>query len=211
MSAIRDIWFEAVAAARQVLAAPETAARWEGPSALREFSVRGLAGHLARAAFVVEEYLDGPPPAGRPMPAAAYFPTIVTTRNLADPLHARIRERGEAHGAAGPAALLAAFDAAVTRLRGRLAAEPADRVIGVVGGHAIGLDDYLVTRMVELTVHMDDLAVSVDIPTPTWPRAVSDAVIAHLVDAARFTHGDLAVVRALTRRERDPNEILRVF
>lgn len=207
----RSIWFEAADAARRVLAAPETRARWEEPSVLVEFTVRGLAGHLARAVVVVEEYLDGPEPEGRPMPAGAYFPTIVTTRDITDPLHARIRERGEANAAGGPAALLEAFDAVVARLRTRLPAEPADRTLAAAGGHVVRLDDYLVTRMVELTVHTDDLAASVGLPTPEWPRAVSDAVIAHLVGAARFTHGDLSVIRALTRRERDSVDALRLF
>lgn len=207
----RSIWFEAAEVARRVLAAPETSARWEAPSVLAEFTVKGLAGHLARAVVVVEEYLDGPDPDGRPMPAAAYFPTVVTTRDIADPLHARIRERGEANAAGGPTALLATFDAALARLRARLPAERADRRLAVVGGHVVRLDDYLVTRIVELAVHADDVAASVGLPTPQWSRAVSDAVIAHLVEAARFAHGDLAVVRALTRRERDSVDALRIF
>lgn len=208
---MRTLWLEAARAARHVLASPATRARWDLPSALAEFTVRGLAGHLARAVFAVEEYLDAPEPAGRPMPAAAYFPTVVATRDPADPVHVRIRARGEAHAAGGPTRLVEAFDAALARLRARLPTEPAERTLAVVGGHVVRLDDYLVTRMVELTVHTDDLAVSVGIPTPEWSRAVSDAVVTHLVEAARGRHGDLAVIRALARRERDAVEALRVL
>ncbi|HEX7126342.1 MAG TPA: maleylpyruvate isomerase N-terminal domain-containing protein [Thermodesulfobacteriota bacterium] len=208
---MRGTWLEAAGVARGLLAAPETAARWDAPSALAEFTVRGLSGHLARAVLVVESYLDAPPPSARPIPAAAYFPTVLTTRDLADPVHVGIRARGEALAADGPAALVAAVDAALARLRTRLPAEPRDRLVAVTGGHVMRLDDYLVTRMVEITVHTDDLAVSLGLATPDWPRAVSDAVVDHLVAAARHRHGDLAVIRALARRERDAVDALRVF
>ncbi|HEY8369066.1 MAG TPA: maleylpyruvate isomerase N-terminal domain-containing protein [Thermodesulfobacteriota bacterium] len=208
---MRETWFEAAAVARGLLASPETAARWDAPSALAEFSVRGLAGHLARAILVVESYLDAPPPSGPPIPAAAYFPAVLTTRDLSDPLHVGIRARGEALAADGPAALVAAVDAVLARLRTRLPAEPRDRLVAVTGGHVMRLDDYLVTRMVEITVHTDDLAVSLGLATPDWPAAVSDAVVGHLLAAARRKHGDLAVIRAFTRRERDSVDALRVF
>ncbi len=208
---MRHVWFEMAAVARGLLAAPETAARWDAPSALAEFTVRGLAGHLARAVLLVEQYLDAPATTARPIPAAAYFSTVLTTRDLADPFHVSVRQRGEEHAARGPGALVEAVDATLARLRTRLPAEPPDRVVAVAGGHAIRLDDYLVTRMVELTVHTDDLAVSVGVPTPDWPRAVSDAVVGHLVAAARHAHGDLAVIRAFARRERDAMDALRLF
>ncbi len=38
-----------------------------------------------------------------------------------------------------------------------------------------------------------------------------DLAIEALVDVARVRHGDLAVLRALTRRERDSSEALRVL
>ncbi len=208
---MRKTWLEAAVAARAVLAAPETAARWDGPSVIAEFTVRGLAGHLSRAVFTVEDYLNTLPPTGAPIPAEAYFPAVLTTRDLASPLHTKIRERGEAEAAEGPASLLAAVDAALRRIVPRLEAEPPDRTLAVFTGLVMRLDDYLVTRMVELTVHTDDLALSVGVATPTWPRAVTEVVIGHLVAAARRTHGDLAVLRALTRRERDTVDALRIF
>jgi hypothetical protein len=72
------------------------------------------------------------------------------------------------------------------------------------------LDDYLETRLVELVVHDDDLATSVDVPTEL-PGEALELAIDHLVAVARFRHGDLAVVRALARRERDISEALRVI
>ncbi|GGR10006.1 hypothetical protein [Streptomyces aurantiogriseus] len=47
-----------------LLRSPVLAERWERPSALAQFRVSGLAGHLARAVFNVERWLAEPPPAG---------------------------------------------------------------------------------------------------------------------------------------------------
>jgi hypothetical protein len=61
---------------------------------------------------------------------------------------------------------------------------------------------YLVTRVVELLVHGDDLATSVGISSVAPPAAAATLAIELLVDAARSIHGDLAVLRSLTRSER---------
>ena len=81
----------------------------------------------------------------------------------------------------------------------------------LIGGLAITLDEYLVTRTVELVTHIDDLAASIDVPTPTLPEAALVTAVDCMVEIARLRHGDLAVVRALARRERDPLAALRVF
>jgi hypothetical protein len=64
---------------------------------------------------------------------------------------------------------------------------------------------------VELVVHIDDLAVSVGRPTPDLPATATACTIGCLLEIARTRHGDLAVVRALSRRERDPISALRVL
>jgi hypothetical protein len=68
-----------------------------------------------------------------------------------------------------------------------------------------------VTRMVELVAHTDDLAVSVGLEPPPPDPDAATLVVHCLVDVARRRHGDLAVVRALTRRERDVVDALRAF
>jgi hypothetical protein len=66
------------------------------------------------------------------------------------------------------------------------------------------LDDLLVTRMMELAVHSDDLAVSVGIATPALPERAVDTVIELLSRLAVRRHGPTAVLRALSRAERAP-------
>jgi hypothetical protein len=73
------------------------------------------------------------------------------------------------------------------------------------------LDDFLVTRTMEVVVHSDDLTASVSLPTPTFPAATNDPVITLIVETRRRRHGDAAVIRAFTRRERDTGDTLRVI
>lgn len=72
------------------------------------------------------------------------------------------------------------------------------------GPPSLRLDDLLTNRMMELIVHLDDLAVSVGVPTPGLPVAATDAVIGVLAQLAARRHGPAAVYRALTRAERAP-------
>jgi hypothetical protein len=75
-----------------------------------------------------------------------------------------------------------------------------------VGGHRLPFSAYLATRVVELIVHTDDLACSVGVASVPPRRALSTALDA-LVDGSRSVHGDLALLRALSRPERAPGSI----
>ena len=69
-------------------------------------------------------------------------------------------------------------------------------------GWALRRDDFLVMRMMEITVHSDDVAASVGIEAPALPDAVLGPVLALLTRLAVRRHGQSAVVAALTRAER---------
>jgi Mycothiol maleylpyruvate isomerase N-terminal domain len=193
----------------------ELAKRFDGPSALAEFSVRGLAGHLRRAMTVVLTYLDQSSPSradGDAITAAEYYAGVLPADgDLNSEFNRTIRQRGleAAPGVADDFAPEWAETAA--EVVARLDREPGDRLVQVYGGLVLTLDDYPVTRLVELVVHADDLAVSLDAAPPELPDAATALVIATLVEIARLRHGDTAVVRALTRRERDAVGALRVI
>jgi len=209
---VRAAFLETADLAASVLARPEVARVWEAPSALRLLSVRGLAGHLVRGATTVEVYLDRPEPDGEPISAAEYYArALPENEDITTPIHTAIRERGEGQAAAGPERLAADAAAACARLRERLASEPTTRLMSVYKETVLRLDDYLRTRLVELTLHIDDLCVSIGVPTPELPVAARAAAIETLLEVARLRHGDLAVLRALARRERDPVDALRVM
>jgi hypothetical protein len=113
------------------------------------------------------------------------------------------RRADEEGAAAGPDAAVATVEAA-TAETGRLLADGRARDVVPVpwAGWSLRRDDFLLTRMLEVVVHADDLARSVDVPTPEFPEPVFGPVRDLLVRLAVHRHGQSAVVSALTRRER---------
>ena len=208
---IRDAFFDAARVARDVIAAPEVAERWEQPSALTHWSVAGLAGHLFRALGSVDAYLDRPEPDAEPLSAAQYYAQVLDAIEETPSLDADIRRRGDEASAGGHAAMLASYDAATRRLEERLPALPPGRKLPAFHTFVLEIDQYLITRIIESVVHTDDLAVSVGIPTPAIPTETTKLAIGCLTETARIRRGDLAVLRALTRRERDGIQALRVL
>jgi hypothetical protein len=119
-----------------------------------------------------------------------------------------IRTRGESIAAGGPESLAERASAAVAQQRTKLAGVSADRAVFMPWtGWALTLDDFLTTRMMELAVHMDDLAVSVALATPVLPDAAFDPVLILLARLAARRHGQTALLRALARAERAPAAI----
>lgn len=209
---VRRAFLEAAGAALRVLEHPELGQRWDRPSALDQFSVRGLAGHLVRGATSVEAYLERSDPAPRgALDAVGYYTAVLSTDDLDSDLHRGVRERGEQQAAAGYEALVDALRGALPRLEKRLADEPPTRCLAALGNLVLRLDDYLETRIVELLVHTDDIAVSIGIEPPEPPSDAAQIAIDVMVGVARERHGDLAVIRGLSRRERDRIAALRVF
>ena len=210
---IRALFSETIDATTPLLAERALMERFDGPSALAEFSVRGLAGHLLRAMTSVEGYLDRAEPAGAaPVSAAEYYAAVIgTDTDINSDLHRSVRQRG-VEAAPGPAdEYPARWRETAARLEARLAAATPGRLVQVYGDHVLTLDEYLVTRLIELVVHGDDLAASLGVPAPPLPAAATGLAIATLVEVARLRHGDGAVLRALARRERDTVGALRVL
>ncbi len=164
-------------------------------------SIGSLVGHLARGSvWVVEDYLDRSVPDPGEVgvqSAAAYFTTVGDTLTEAD--HAAIRTRGADVAASGHPRVVEQLSGAIDRLAARLPGEPSDRAIAVFGGTVMRLDDYLVTRIVEQVVHLDDLARSLGIGTWVNPPGAEELVVACGADIGRARRGDRAMVRALFR------------
>ena len=73
-----------------------------------------------------------------------------------------------------------------------------------------GSRTHLESRIVELIVHLDDLATTLDADFELPEQAAATAVT-HLVDVCRARNGDPAVLRALSRQERDDGKALRAL
>lgn len=210
---IRDAFIATAAEARALIASRDVARRWDQPSALAEMTIGALAGHLARSVLLPEIYLAEPEPApdARLLTADQYFDESHITPDLGDDLNVGIRSRAAQDAADGVDALIERLDAAREWSRSTLPALAADRRIAVRGQIPMLLDEYLVTRLLELAVHIDDLCVSVGRATPDFDPVTAMCALGCMLQLARTRHGDLAVLRAMARRERDAVGALRVF
>ncbi|WP_028924137.1 maleylpyruvate isomerase N-terminal domain-containing protein [Pseudonocardia acaciae] len=209
MTGTRDDFLSIARSAAGLLRAPAVVEAWRGPSALPELSVGGLAGHLAYQVLVVREVLANPVPSEPTIPLLEHYARSAWVgADLDSEINVRIREGAERLAADGPAALAEETDAAIGELATALASGT-DRPVRMPfwGPWSLSLDDLLVTRMMELAVHSDDLAVSVDIPTPDLPPAAVHAVVDLLSRLAVRHHGPTAVLRAFSRAERAPASI----
>jgi hypothetical protein len=209
LSATGSRFLAAASTAVTLLEHPDVEARWSEPSVLAELTVGGLAAHLARQVLLVEAYLDAPEPhSAEPVSAEAYYAVLTGTSDLSSQLNVGVRERSHAGAVAGARQVAAHVRDCLRRLTNRLGSEPPNRQVLAYGGQAMRLREYMRSRLVELAVHNEDLALSIGVEPPE--TGVSDAVDV-LVGAARLRHGDAAVLRALARRERDDVEALRVL
>ncbi|MFE1774182.1 maleylpyruvate isomerase N-terminal domain-containing protein [Streptomyces sp. NPDC059008] len=187
---IRKTYLQAAEKAVYLLATEQVARCWETESVLPGMSVGGLAGHLARSVLQVEWFLDGQVCGAEPVSPVRYYARLSDTSLPHSALNVGVRARSEETAAAGPTVVAEQARAAWVGLSQRLGVEPADRRVAVLHrpGEEMFLDGYLQTRCVELTVHLDDLALSVDAPCRVPDAALAIAVDL-LVAAARDQHG----------------------
>ena len=210
MHETRLTFLAATAEARAVLVLAEVEDRWNDPSALPGMTIGALAAHLARAIITVQTYLASPVHGDvEPISAAAYFAGMGALSDVDSEVNAGIRERAAQGAREGIRALIESFDSCLAHLRHELTVEHDDRLVEVFGRLVLPLDEYLLTRILELTLHTDDLCVSIGRPTPALSGMT--LTIRLLVDVAELRHGEVAVLRALARRERDPGDVLRVL
>jgi hypothetical protein len=196
-----DLYLTGTGIVRDAITDPAVIAQWEQPSVLEEQTVGSLAGHLARTgAWILDEFLAADEPGG-PVDfddVATFYVTLLPTAD--DPIHQGIRDRGAALAAQGAQRLAATIDERMPTIESALRALPADRKLTVTGGNVMTIADYLVTRVVEQVVHLDDLARSVSRPAWPLPGEAHRLVAAVALDIALLRHEPEDVVRALYRR-----------
>lgn len=207
---IRAMVSESAAAAADLVERQEVVSAWEEPSALDGMTVGALAAHLVRATGATLAYLDRTDPEAVPttelLTKVTYFHAAVDS-----PIHDRIKEVSAAEAGAGPADVAATARRVADELAERLPGEPVDRLVAALGDRMLTLDDFCRTRMIEIGMHIDDLAHSVGLETPQLQPAVTAEVIDIVVDIARHLHGDWAVIHALARAERSAGDVFPVF
>ena len=209
MTSVRSAFDEAAEFAVDLLGDPAVADHWAEPSALAEMSVGALAAHLARQISNVQLVLAEPMGPEPPVSLLEHYARVTWIgAGLEAAPNVDIRRADEDRAAVGPAAVAATAASAARELREQLATEPADRVVLLPWGPwSLTLDDMLITRIMEIAVHGDDLAYTVGSLDLQLPEAVADIATGLLVRLAVRSHGQAAVLRALARQERAPQSI----
>ena len=207
---VRRLVVEAVDAGVELMGRPEVTSRWDEASALAGMTVGALCAHLVRAFGATVAYLDRTDallrPSGDLLTPVTYFHAAIDS-----PIHEQIRQVSAGEAAVGPDELVAKAQGVATSLRERLATEPADRLVGALGGRMLTLDDFCRTRLIEVLFHIDDVAASVGLPPPDTSAEGRALVIDIVIGIARMLHGDWEVMRALARNERRGVDVFPVF
>ncbi len=184
---------------------PTLAERWSLPSALKDWTNAGLVGHLARSAFNLERALStiGQHDEKQPILDTVGYYLSSAPHTPDSPVGRRIRELGAAEAAEGPALLASRFAASAARLQDR--AVPLHEATTVeMFTRVMSIDDCATACLLELVVHTDDLAESLDLHPPAFDDQAVDLVMCCLTRICRRRHGDTAVVRTLARTDRAP-------
>jgi uncharacterized protein (TIGR03083 family) len=209
-----DVFVDSSSAVAALIDSTEVERSWTRPSSLDGWSVGGIAGHLVTSVGNTAALLDRPiDPNTRLLSVAEYYgANRADGPVLDDPIAQFIRDDGEKRAAQGPAAVAVEFrgvvDAVTPRLRGlsRDHRIPTSRIPDAT----TTIDVYLVTRLIELAVHGDDLAVGAGVawsPPPLAGMLAAEMLLGLAIDRV----GSIAVLRAFARAERADSEDLRVL
>jgi hypothetical protein len=211
MNEIRQAFLDASTAATVLLDHPELDARWDEAGANEGMTMGGIASHLVQSGIeMLVVCLDEPEPepSGRLLAPSRYFSG--QSLDLEHDDHRAIRDSASLHSQAGPAEFRRRAAIAVSALSTQLPAMRDDRQVLVLGRFNMMLDDVVITRLIELLAHSDDLATSLGVLYEP-PAAALSAALPCLLDVARRRHGDLAVLRTITRGSRASEPVFPVF
>ncbi|WP_232533730.1 maleylpyruvate isomerase N-terminal domain-containing protein [Plantactinospora sp. KBS50] len=161
------------AEARQLVGAMRAlaAADFARPTACQPWTVADLLAHVRTATARLIDMLAGPAPGPAEVDAAGYYgPSKFTAATDGARVAAA---RSEAAAVPSGRDLVEDLDRVWRAAAAAAAAEPADRVVATRHGDRMELDEFLLTRVVELGVHGLDLAAALDRrPWLTEPAAM---------------------------------------
>lgn len=183
---------------------------WERDSACTGMTVGGLTCHLLAQAGHVASGLRAPAPPGAPVIGLhehyAKASWVAASRSgKTDPGQ---DEKDNTAAAAGHEAVVAQARATLAEVPGLLARPRHPDVIHIPWqGWSLPTADFVTTRLMEMVVHGDDLAASVGLPTPEHEPAVVAPVLALLTEVSLRRHGQVALVRALSRPQRSHGDV----
>lgn len=202
----RDALLRTTDALVGLVSASMVASAWNEESALPGMTIGGLTRHLISQPESAIEFLGiQPVPAHAPILSLAecYERTDWFGAPVAAVENTSIRDDFNAMAAGGQEHSLAILEQARTDLTGALAGAGSTTYVPWQDC-ALTTDDFLVTRLMEIVVHADDLAASIGSPTPAFDDDVLHPALALLALLSSRRHGQDASLRALAREERTP-------
>ncbi len=205
----RSAFVNACHAAFSLASDSAVANAWFTESACADMTVGGLAHHLLAQIDHVVSALDKPPTTDGPIPLLDHYTRAEWVKaGHDDEANVSVRQSADESALAGHGSMLAHAAMGLAHLPEALASPRSPDVVHLPWQRwSLTTDDFLVTRSMELVVHSDDLAASVDLPLPEFPEAVMEQVIALLGGVAARRHGQAAVIRGLSRPQRAPRSI----
>lgn len=195
---------------------PEVAEQWEAPSAVEGMTVGGVAAHGLTALEDILDHCERPEPATPRFLGLVEYYRAARLDNRADlelPGHAYILQDAATKAAEGRDAVVAKARTNLDQLRWVLPAMAPDKRVYLPRQPPMAgaLAMMVANRTVELVAHMDDVAVSVDLPTPGIDPAAGAMVLTVLTSIARKMSGDIELMRAMARFERARPEVVRAL
>ena len=176
-------------------------------------TVGEVAGHLSHSGvFIVEEALAKTlMPAGTALSASRILSGAPLDAH--DPKHDDVRTVAASQSAKGQTDLVDRLRSSVQRIEPELMQRDADAIVAFPWGAGVPMTmrEFLRSRVVELVVHLDDLAVSVEIDDLklSSTTVVLACEVGVAIDVERY--GANEVLRALFRRQRGSLDSLRTF
>jgi hypothetical protein len=197
--------------AAELVIRPEVRDGWDLESSCAGMTNGGLANHLADQATHTVRLLAAEPSDLTPIPVVEHYRRAGWVQTgLGDEPNTSIRDGSNEQALGGFEALAARVAADLEALPDALAAAADRRPDAVLipwQGWALTTHDFLVTRLMEIAVHSDDLAAGLGLATPLYPDDVVREVLGLLGTVAVDRHGQTALVRALSRPERAPANV----
>lgn len=190
----------------------EVAAAWDGESALPGMTIGGLVRHLVSQPECAVEFLATPVPPDAPvLTLVGYYERVDWLLAPIDAIeNTSIRDDFNQMGLAGPTESVEVLARSLEQLGAAMAgAGPTTYVPWQ--DCTLATDDFLVVRLMEIVVHADDVASSVEVTPPAFSSEALEPVLALLAALAAKRRGQDAVLRALSRHERRSGRSISAF
>lgn len=187
----------------------EVRERWTDESSCAGMTVGGLAHHTVRQVEMLVRLFPDARTDEEPISLVEHYRRAAwANSSLDDEVNTTIRDTDNQRAASGPAELSGHATEQLVGLAAALAAvEDDDAVLLDWQGWALRAEDFAVTRLMEMLVHGDDLAASLDLATPDFPEEAARRVLSLLTEVSVDRHGQTALLRTLSRPQRAPESV----